>query len=340
MIINWFTKIEFAYPWVLIMLLLPLYLILWYRKNNINSLASLQISKFTKSDNFISLKPLFYHSLFVFRCLVITILILGLARPQEKVTQEYLAGKGIDIMLCHDVSASMEALDFDPNRMEASKRNAIDFVKTRMGDRIGLVIFGAYPLTLCPLTTDTSAIISLLKTIKIGGFDSNNSLISSGLATCINKLKGSKSKSKIIVLLSDGVLEGDTFPIDKGIELAKKYRIRIYTIGIGTKGNVPVLVKITSSGTVISESTVQRNFGFNDTFLKDVASKTGGKYFYSMDEEGLALTYKNISELEKSDIKIKQYSTTSEKLLLFIYAGFIILFIEMCLRYSILKKFP
>ncbi len=340
MLNNLFINIKFACPWALALLIILVLLVFWYVKSSSSKIAFLSLSSLKNPGKLKSLKPLLYHILFVFRCFAIATLILALARPQEEYSQEYIEGKGIDIMLCNDISASMEALDFVPNRMEASKKIAEDFVRTRFGDRIGVVVFGTYALSLCPLTTDTSAVISQLNTINVGEYDADHSLISSGLATCINKLRNSKKKSKIIILLSDGVQEGDSFPIDTVNALAKRYNIKIYTIGIGSKGEVPVLVKIRSKDSIISQTIEQRDFGFNDAFLKDIADKNGGTYFYSKDSSSLSMAYNAINKLEKSDIKRIVENTIRDKSIILILISFLFLFAELTLRYSIFKKFP
>lgn len=333
-------NITFAYPWVLLLLIIPVLLIIWYVKRRSNKRAFLQLSTIINLKYKSSLKPILYHTLFALRYITISLVIIALARPHQEYEKEFIEGNGIDIILCNDISASMEALDFVPNRMEAAKHIAEDFIRTRIGDRVGIVVFGSYPVTLCPLTTDTSAVITQLNTIKIGEYDAEHSFIASGLATCINRLKDSKIKSKIIILLSDGVSDPDLIPIDTVIALAQRYSIKIYSIGIGINGEVPVLFSIRDSTGITSTSIEYRDFGFNEYLLKEIANRTGGVYSYSKDSSSLGEAYNAINELEKSDIKTSTQKMYTDKSLLVIYVGFFILLIELIFRYSVFKKFP
>ncbi len=336
-----FQNTEFAYPWVLALLpIIPL-LVWWYIRNNTTISAAITISTTRNFDSKKSLKVKLYNVLFVFRCLAIASIILALARPQKKSSIQYIEGDGIDIMLCLDVSISMEALDFEPNRMEVSKQMAQNFVRNRFGDRIGVVAFSSICYTLSPLTTDTNAILNQLNTIKIGVFPAENaSLVNSSIVSCINKLKSSKVKSKIIILISDGVVKNDIVSEEIITELSRKYNIKIYTIGVGTTDNVPINVTTMNDGVKRFESIQNKIFGFNESLLKNLAKETGGKYFYATDKEVFAEIYSQINLLEKSDIEMVTHNNFEDKYLLFILIGFLFLCLEMILRYSLFRRFP
>lgn len=336
-----FQNTEFAYPWVLALLLIIPLLVWWYIRNNTANSAAITISTTRNFDSKKSLKVKLYNILFVFRCLAIASIIIVIARPQKRSSIQYIEGEGIDIMLCIDVSSSMEALDFEPNRMEASKQMAQDFIKNRFGDRIGVVAFSSKCYTLCPLTTDTNAVLNQLNTIKIGAFPAEDaSLVNSSIASCITKLKSSKVRSKIIILISDGVVKNDIVSEEIIIELSKKYNIKIYTIGVGTTNNVPINVTTIKDGIKRFESIQNKVFGYNETLLKELAEKTGGKYFYATDKEALANVYNDINRLEKSDIQIVTHNNFVNKYLPFVIIGFLFLFIEMILKYTLFRRFP
>ena len=242
MLTEWYRNIEFAYPWVLGALLLMPILIYEY----IRRIKRQQASMIVTTTHFVKNTPGFrtslHHLPFILRCLAIICLIIALARPREKFTETRNEGEGIDIMLCFDISGSMTEKDFTPDRLEASKQVASDFVRNRPGDEIGIVIFSNLSFTLCPLTADHDAVLNQIQTIESGYLQDEGTAIGSGLATSVDRLRTSKAKSKIIILLTDGVDFGGTIPPDMALQMAKYYGIKVYTIGVGSEKEVDEVV--------------------------------------------------------------------------------------------------
>jgi len=267
----------------------------------------------------------------VLRCFGLSFLIIALARPQLKFSNQSFEGQGIDIMLCLDVSGSMYHTDILPNRLEASKEVAKDFVQERPGDRIGLVVFGNNGLTMCPLTTDNSALIEQIDNITTTDLTGAATVIGTGIATSINRLKDSKSKSKIIIFLSDGVNSSGAISPETAIELAKVFNIKIYTIGIGSNNKINVTRRTPSR---------ERNFEFDGQLLLRMAERTGGQYSHAGNGEDLKEAFENISHLERSNIHISKITRVEEQFLPFLVIGFLFVFLEILLRYSVFRKFP
>ena len=234
-------NIEFAYPWILYGLIVIPLLIIWYVIKSNKQKPSLLISttKFLAKPK--GIKSRFFHIPFMLRCFGLSFLIIALARPQHKFSNQFFEGQGIDIMLCLDVSGSMYSTDLLPNRLEASKEVAKNFVRERPGDRIGIVVFGNNGLTMCPLTTDNSALIEQINNITTTDLTGAATVIGTGIATSINRLKDSKSKTKIIIFLSDGVNSGGAISPETSIELARVFKIKIYTIGLGSNNKTNVI---------------------------------------------------------------------------------------------------
>jgi Ca-activated chloride channel family protein len=328
---TWLKNIEFAYPWILYGLIVIPLLIIWYIIKSNKQKPSLLISttKFLLKPK--GIKSLFFHIPFVLRCFGLSFLIIALARPQLKFSNQSFEGQGIDIMLCLDVSGSMYHTDILPNRLEASKEVAKDFVQERPGDRIGLVVFGNNGLTMCPLTTDNSALIEQINNITTTELTGAATVIGTGIATCINRLKDSKSKTKIIIFLSDGVNSSGAISPETAIELAKVFNIKIYTIGIGSNNKINVTRRSPSR---------ERNFEFDEQLLLSMAERTGGQYSHAGNGEDLKEAFENISRLEKSTIQTSITTRVEEQFLPFLVIGFLFVFLEISLRYSVFRKFP
>ena len=335
MLTEWFRNIEFAYPWVLGALLLMPVLVYEYMRRNKKQQASLLVT----TTHFIKPTPGFRTSLrhipFILRCLAIICLIIALARPREKFTETQNQGNGIDIMLCFDISGSMTEKDFTPDRLEASKKVASDFVQNRPGDEIGIVIFSNLSFTLCPLTADHTAVINQINTIESGYLQDEGTAIGSGLATSVDRLRNSKTKSKIIILLTDGVDFGGTIPPDIALQMAKYYGIKVYTIGVGSEREVDEVVD-SPLGPVVQHKKLQ----FNEPLLKRLADETGGQYFHATDNAALQKIYESINQLEKSKIEVTSYDRYTDKFLPLLIAAFVYLLIEVILRYTLFKKYP
>lgn len=324
-------NIEFAYPWILYGLIVIPLLIIWYVKKSNKQKPSILISttKFLAKPK--GIKSRFFHIPFMLRCFGLSFLMIALARPQHKFSNQFFEGQGIDIMLCLDVSGSMYSTDLLPNRLEASKEVAKNFVQGRPGDRIGVVVFGNNGLTMCPLTTDNSALIEQINNIRTTDLTGAATVIGTGIATSINRLKDSKSKTKIIIFLSDGVNSGGAISPETSIELARVFNIKIYSIGIGSNNKINVTRRTPSR---------ERNFEFDEQLLMSMAQRTGGQYSHAGNGEDLKEAFENINHLEKSNIHISKITRVEEQFLPFLVIGFLFVFLEILLRYSVFRKFP
>jgi Ca-activated chloride channel family protein len=282
-----------------------------------------------------SYKTLLQNIPFYLKCFALACLIIAIARPQQKFTEENTEGEGIDIMLCFDISGSMMAKDFAPNRLEASKELAAEFVAGRAGDNIGIVIFSAVSFTLVPLTTYHDAVFAQMQNIRSGYLENEGTAVGSGIATCVDRLKDSKSKSKIIILLTDGVDYGGVIPPDIAMEMAKLYNIKIYSIGVGSAKELEEEVD-----TPLGRTRQKLTLEFNENLLQELAKKTGGQYFNAKSKEALQTVYSSIDKLEKSKIKRTTFHRFEDKYLPFAIAAFILLLLDVVLRFTVFKKFP
>jgi Ca-activated chloride channel family protein len=228
----------------------------------------------------------------------------------------------------------MTAQDFIPNRMEAAKNVAINFINKRITDRIGIVIFSGESFTQCPLTTDKPVLISAVESIHNGLLEDGTS-IGDGLATSVDRLRSSKSKSKVVILLTDGENNGGLIGPANAKEIAKAFGVKVYTIGVGTDGYAPYPIK-TPMGVVIQQQKVT----IDEKLLTEIANETGGKYFRAKDNEGLQNIYASIDGLEKSKVAITQFTRYKERFFPFVLLGLFLLLLEMILRFTVLKKFP
>jgi len=335
MLNNWWQHITFAYAWVLGALLLVPILIVEYIRRNRKQQASMLVTTTHFVQDTVSLKTIARHSMFVLRCLAITCFVVALARPQNKFSEDITEGEGIDIVLCFDISGSMTAKDFAPNRLEASKQVAEEFVKNRPGDRIGIVIFSNLSFTLCPITTDHNTVLNQIENIQSGYLQDEGTAIGSGLAASVDRLRNSKSKTKIVVLLTDGVDFGGTIPPDVARDMAMLYKIKVYTIGVGTEGEIQEVVN-GPLGSVMQT----RKMEFNENLLQTLASSTGGQYFHATDKAALQKIYTSINQLEKSKVQVTTYERAVDKFFPWILAGVIAVILEILLRYTVFRKFP
>jgi len=327
--------ITFANPHLLYLLLLIPVLVAWYfyrlRKNN----ADILISSTDGFDGGVkSLRLYLYHGLYVIRLLAVTLIIIALARPQSSLSRQDISIEGIDIVLAMDVSGSMLARDFNPDRLEASKEVAMEFIDGRPNDRIGLVIFSGETFTQCPLTTDHSVLKSLFQDVKSGMIEDGTAL-GDGLATAVNRLKTSKAISKVIILLTDGVNNMGSLDPLSGAEIAKLYGIRIYTIGVGTTGMAPYPVQ-TPFGIQLQNMEVK----IDETLLKEVSRLTDGKYFRATNMVKLRQIYQEIDKMEKSKIDITEFRKKKEEYLILTLIAFVLLAGEMLLRNMVFKNIP
>jgi Ca-activated chloride channel family protein len=279
-------------------------------------------------------KHYFRFSLFGFRMLAVSLLILALARPQTSMNRQDISVEGIDIMLATDISSTMLAEDLRPNRLEAAKEVAVEFISSRPDDRIGLVVFSGESFTQCPLTSNHALLINLYKDISFGMID-DGTAIGDGLATAVNRLKESKAKSKVIILLTDGINNMGSIDPQSAAEIAELYGIRIYTIGVGTMGTALVPVR-TPVGMQYQRMEVQ----IDEVLLRKISALTNGKYFRATNKQKLQEVYKEIDRLEKSKIDVTEFSRKKEEFLPFVILALILLSLEFIIRFAVLKLVP
>ncbi len=330
------SNLEFAYPaffWAL--LLLPV-MAVWYIFRGRRSTSSMTLSGFENLDERVGSSRIWLrHILFLFRLAVVTLIIVALARPQSSNQWEQVTTEGIDIVMCMDVSGSMRAMDFRPNRLEASKDVGIEFVNARGNDRFGLVVFAGESFTQCPLTTDRGVVVNFLNDIDFGVIE-DGTAIGMGLATAVNRIKDSRAKSKVVILLTDGVNNrGDVGPVTAA-EIAASFGIRVYTIGVGTHGNAPVPVQDAFGRMVTRSMPVE----IDEDVLKKIAETTDGTYFRATDNHKLREIYQQIDQLEKTRMDVKQFSNKKEEYFPFLMAAMLILLFEIMLRYTIFRTIP
>ena len=276
------------------------------------------------------------HLPFALRAAAFGLLVVALARPQQIEQNVRTSSEGIDIMLAIDVSASMLARDFEPDRITAAKEVAGSFISDRYGDRIGLVAFAAEAFTQSPLTTDQSTLQTLLAQIRSGLIDDSGTAIGNGLATAINRLRESDAKSKVVILLTDGVNNrGEITPITAA-EIAKAQNIRVYTIGVGTEGMAPYPA-IDMFGNL---TFVNQKVEIDEKVLKAISDMTGGRYFRATDKEKLKAVYDEINQLEKSKIEVMEHISYHELFLTWALAALGLLFAEFLLSNLVLKRIP
>jgi len=334
MVFDYFNNITFGQPWLLFLFLIIPILIYWKFNQGKKQIAAIGISSTKGLANSRSWKNTFQQFPFIFRLLALSCIIVALARPQTKFDETQTEGEGIDIILAIDVSGSMTAQDFTPNRMEAAKKVAEDFVDNRPSDRIGVVIFAGESFTICPLTTDHYVLKSQISQIRNGLLE-DGTAIGSGLATSVDRLRNSKAKSKVVILLTDGMNNGGLIDPATALEIAKTFHVKVYTIGVGTDGYAPTPVS-TPLGIVMQNQKVS----IDENLLKNIAQHTGGEYFRATDNKSLESIYKQIDKMEKSKVEITTFHRYSEKFYPFIFAAMALLLIEIILRYTLFKKFP
>ena len=333
MIFDYFKNISFGQPWFLLLLVAVPVLIIWYALRNNRRQGAIIISDIS-AKGLSSWKTGFRHLPFVLRLLAIIFIIAAIARPQTMYEEQNAEGEGVDIVLCIDVSGSMTAQDLTPNRLEAAKNVAIDFVNKRLTDRIAIVIFSGESFTQCPLTTDHAVLISAIENIRNGLLE-DGTAIGSGLGTSVDRLRTSKSKSKVVILLTDGENNGGLIDPQTAKEIAKAFQVKVYTIGVGTDGFAPQPVN-TPMGVVMQNGKVS----IDEKLLKQIAAETGGKYFRAKNNEGLTGIYDEINSLEKSKVEISTRTRYNEKFFPFVIAALALLFLEMLLKFTVFRKFP
>ncbi len=323
----------FASPDFLWLLLIIPAMIAFYVLKQHKSSASVRVSGLDPFKNAgTTFRHWLRHLLFAFRTASILLLIITLARPQSANNYQDVSTEGIDIVLALDISGSMLARDFKPDRLEAAKNVATEFISGRPYDRIGLVVFSGESFTQCPITTDHAVLINLLREIKMGMIE-DGTAIGEGLATSVNRLKDSKAKSKVIILLTDGVNNRGLVAPITAAEIAKTYGVRVYTIGVGTMGVAPYPVQ-TPYGVQYQDMEVE----IDEAILKQIAQMTDGKYFRATDNEKLQQVYSEIDKLEKSRIDVRQFRIREEKYMMYAVIAFALIILEIILRNTLFRN--
>ena len=325
--------ITFAEPFFLYLLIVIPVMIAFYILKQHKTTASLRMPGLQSfAEAITTFRHYIRHLLFVFRTISIALLIIVLARPQATDRFQNVSTEGIDIVLALDISGSMLARDFKPDRLEASKNVATEFISGRPYDRMGLVVFSGESFTQCPITTDHAVLINLLHEIQSGMIE-DGTAIGMGLATAVNRVKDSEAKSKVIILLTDGVNNRGEIAPATAAGIAKTFGIRVYTIGVGTQGVAPYPVQ-TPFGIQYQDMPVE----IDEPVLKDIAQSTGGKYFRATDNDKLIQVYNEIDKLEKSKIDVRQFSRKEEKYLVPALIAFFLLFSEIVIRNTIFRN--
>jgi Ca-activated chloride channel family protein len=329
---------RFAYPVVLtLLILLPLLAILFERvlqkRGGRVLFSNLALLKTEQA-------PLFFRSFLriflAIRFSVLVLLILAMARPQSGLSASEITTEGIDVILALDVSGSMKALDFQPqDRLAVAKEEAARFIQGRESDRIGLVVFSKESFTQCPLTSDYSMLLKLLNKVQIGLIE-DGTAIGMGLATSVNRLRASQAKSKVIILLTDGVNNAGKIDPLTAAKLAQARKIRVYTIGIGKPGMAPYPVDDPVFGTRY----MQMETRIDESMLQEIARGSGGEYFRAKDKDSLRRIYEQIGKLEKSKISVKNWTEYEELFPIFAIPALILLVFEVVLRQTRLRKLP
>jgi Ca-activated chloride channel family protein len=331
---TYWQEMEFAHPQFLWLLPLLASGLLWSLRRG-GPFPSLPVASVARFDAPPSWKARLRNLPRLLRFAALGSLILALARPQTHSSRERVVGEGIDIILCLDVSGSMLAQDFLPNRLEAAKEVASRFVEGRPADRFGLVVFAGEGFTQSPLTTDHEALKLQLYGIR-GGFLTDGTAIGSGLATSVDRLREARSKSKVVILLTDGENNGGLIDPLTAKDMARSLGIRVYTIGVGSEGVAPTPVRAPDGGVRLQDQPVNIDEGL----LRRMAGETGGAYFRAMDAKGLMSVYSEIDRMEKTSFERLSKKSTRERFHPFAWAAVVFLFLEAFASYRIFRRFP
>ncbi len=332
----WSENMSFVNPSFLILLgLIPLagY---WYYTRNRRMHTQLKVSSLAAFNGQSSLRGKLTILLPILRALAFAALVIAMARPQLALKEEDIQADGIDIFMVMDLSSSMLAQDFKPDRLEVSKRVAMDFVDKRPYDRIGLAVFAGEAFTQCPLTTDHTVVKGFLSSLECGILQ-DGTAIGMGLASAVNRLKESDAKSKVVILLTDGVNNAGYIKPETAAELAKEFNIKVYTIGVGSEGDaVAPISKKRGGGFIYGLTRVQ----IDEQLLRNISYMTGAKYFRATNARALAQIYEQINQMEKTKIDVTTIKRYSEEFYRFAFLGLIFLMLEILLRNTVLRTLP
>jgi Ca-activated chloride channel homolog len=335
MLNDWLHNVTFASPKMLSLFAFLVFLLWWYITKNNKRNATVKVSTayaFTGKSG----KNFFRHLPFVLRLLALGCVILALARPQTHDDERLTKGQGIDIVLSMDVSGSMLAKDFQPNRLEAAKAVAEEFIQNRPVDRIGIVIFSGESYTLSPITTDKKTLLTQVSGLRSGMLQ-DGTLIGEGLATAVDRLSKSDAKSKVIILLTDGKEEApETRLIDPltALEIAKTKGVKVYTVGMSAQVAMPVPENIKG------KRTKPTDFLLDEELLRRIAVETGGEYFRARDKLSLQTIYQQIDKMEKSKVEVQSFRHYKDLFVYLLLVALGLLFLELLLRFTVFRKFP
>lgn len=329
---------QFANPEYLFLLLLLLPVIAWYVWKQAHAQASLQVSSTSAFQQLPrSWKEYLRHVNFALLCGALALVIVVLARPQSSDSWSQSNTEGIDIVLSLDVSNSMQFEDFRPNRLEASKDVASGFVSGRPNDNIGLVLFGKESYTMCPMTSDHAVVTNMINSVTFDLIDGSSTAIGDGLVTAVNRIRSGQAKSRVIILLTDGSNNsGDVSPKDAA-RVAKTMDVRLYTIGVGSKGEFDVTVGYDPFGRPIRQ---KAKADIDEETLKSMAQLTGGRYFRATDKSSLASIFDEIDKMEKTKMSVREFSRRDEEFLPFALAALALLLLHVLLRNTVLRNLP
>ena len=320
--------------WLFLLLPVAVAWYIWKRNKQTAELKISSIKGFSRNPGILGrLRPV----LFVLRLLVLALVITALARPRSvDVSSRTSTTRGIDIVMSIDISASMLARDLEPNRLEATKEVAAEFIKNRPGDRIGLVVYAGESFTKTPITSDKNIVLNSLADVEYNEILENGTAIGMGLATSVNRLKDSQAESKVVILMTDGVNNAGFIDPKIASELAREYGVKVYTIGVGSNGTALSPVAILPNG----------NFQYgrvpveiDEELMKNIADVTGGKYFRATDNESLEEIYEEIDALEKTEIEEFKFYNYEEKYRPFIILAGLLLILEILLRFTLFRSF-
>ncbi len=331
---DW-KSVQFAQPWAFLLLLLIPAILLWQWQTRRRAAPALRL---TTTSGLAHIKPSFRARLrpllTVLRVIAMAALIVALARPQSSSVSENVDSEGIDIVLAMDISGSMLAEDFKPNRIEAAKRVATDFINNRIGDRIGFVIFSGESFRQCPVTIDHRVLLEQVEQVK-SGILQDGTAIGDGLATAVDLVRNTNGKSKVIILLTDGVNNTGRVGPELALEIAKTYKVRVYTIGVGTNaGQAPYPAQTPGGGTVMTMMPVQ----IDEALMRKIATETGGEYFRATGDNSLKQIYERIDKMEKTKVEVSSFKHFSELFFPLALLACACLFLEMLLRWTVFRS--
>jgi len=329
---SYFQNIEFVSPYFLLLGILPIAWYMWRTLKQRNSDTTFTVSSSSPFSGGQSIRTRLTWLPDLLRLLSLLLFVIALARPQLSVKEEEVKAEGIDIMMAMDISPSMLAMDFEPNRIEVSKALAIEFVNGRKYDRVGLTLYAGEAFTQCPLTTDKANVTSYLRDLNVGILE-DGTAIGMGLATAINRLKDSESTSKVIILLSDGFNNTGYIDPETALEVAKSFDIKVYAIGIGNEGLVTMPYRQRGGG--VGYRKVESEF--DEQLLQKIAQETGGRYFRARNIQDFQQVYAIIDQLEKTEIEVNILTKYSEEFRGFLLWGLGLLLLEILLRKSFLN---